>query len=214
MNVFARICARNLDIILAMENFFIDTFAILLTLFLLVLIPIYWKQYGAQNFLWLSDVGLFLSVLALWFHSSLLISMAIISMAPMELGWNVDYFYRLTTGKKLFRMTDYMFDNNIPKYIRYLSLFHIILLPLWAYCILLWGYNPKAPLYATLLIWIVLLATYFCTDPKANVNWVFYPLAHHWQRMPALFWLGILLLGIPAIVIWPMHFWLSHLRIS
>ena len=63
-----------------------------LTLFIIVLIPVYWKTYGPQNFLWLSDIGLFLTVLALWLKSSLLISMACVGVLFIELLWANDRY--------------------------------------------------------------------------------------------------------------------------
>jgi len=72
-----------------------------LTLFLLILIPIYWKIYGLKNFLWFSDIGLFLTVIALWLNSSLLITTAALLILPFELFWILDYAFRLITRRPL-----------------------------------------------------------------------------------------------------------------
>lgn len=42
------------------------------TAFVLILIPIYWKEWGAAHFLWFSDIALLLSLPALWTESSLI----------------------------------------------------------------------------------------------------------------------------------------------
>lgn len=68
------------------------------TLFGLVLVPVYWRQYGPANFLWFSDIALLLTVPALWMESSLLASMVLISSGLLELLWVLDFFVRLTLG--------------------------------------------------------------------------------------------------------------------
>lgn len=71
------------------------------TLFILVLIPIYWRQWGVANFLWFSDVALLGSVVALWLESPLLASMMAIGVLLPELYWNVEMLTRLLTGLRL-----------------------------------------------------------------------------------------------------------------
>jgi hypothetical protein len=36
------------------------------TVFVAVLVPIYWREYGPANFLWFSDIALFAIVVGLW----------------------------------------------------------------------------------------------------------------------------------------------------
>ena len=45
------------------------------TLFLCVLVPVYWVKWGPKNFLWFSDIALLTTGVALWLESSLLASM-------------------------------------------------------------------------------------------------------------------------------------------
>ena len=42
------------------------------TLYVCVLVPIYWRQYGQANFLWFSDIALLALVPALWLENALL----------------------------------------------------------------------------------------------------------------------------------------------
>jgi hypothetical protein len=184
--------------------------AVLFTLFLCLLMAVYWKSYGAQNFLWLSDIGLFLTVFALWLHSSLLISMAVIGIMPLEIIWGIDYVYQLLTKKPLIGIANYMFEKKYSRFLRGLSLFHVIMPFIWLSYLCHWGYAGEAPLYQTLLTWIVMLLTYFFTNPKDNINWVFFPSAHQWKGMPSYLWLMVILLLYPLIVIWPMHYLIKH----
>ena len=39
------------------------------TLFICVLVPVYWVQYGPGNFLWFSDIALFVTAAALWLET-------------------------------------------------------------------------------------------------------------------------------------------------
>lgn len=71
------------------------------TLFVYLIVPIYWRRYGPANFLWFSDVALLLTVPALWLESPLLVSMMALAVALPELAWNIDFFVRLTTGVSL-----------------------------------------------------------------------------------------------------------------
>src|SRR5579883_2409752 len=105
----------------------------LVTLFVFILIPCYWKKYGPKNFLWLSDIGVFLTFFALWLHSPLLNSMAIIGVMPFEIIWTIDYFYYLLFRRPLLNISDYMFDKSISTFIRALSLFHIVMPIIWLY---------------------------------------------------------------------------------
>lgn len=143
------------------------------TLFACGLVPIYWRQHGPANFLWFSDIALLVLVPALWLESPLLISMMALAVMLPELAWNIDYFFRLATGISLIGLTDYMFDTGIRRFIRALSLFHVAL-PL----LLLWvlhqlGYDRRALFWQTLLAAVVLPLSYFFSNPRDNVNWVY-----------------------------------------
>jgi hypothetical protein len=183
----------------------------LLTLFVAILIPVYWKNYGVKNFLWLSDIGLFLTLLAVWFHSALLISIAMILVFPLEIIWNIDFFFNLITKRKLLNIVDYMFDPKYSLFLRSLSLFHTFLPIFWIWSLFAWGYDKNALGYGIIIVWIVLSLSYFFTDPKENINWVFLPMAYHWRKIPAFLWFIFLLIGFPLFILAPMHFILQYL---
>jgi len=50
------------------------------TLFICVVVPVYWLQYGPGNFLWFSDLALLATTAALWLENSLLVSMMAVSV--------------------------------------------------------------------------------------------------------------------------------------
>ena len=184
---------------------------IVYTLFICVLVPVYWLRYGPGNFLWFSDIALFLTAVALWLESSLLASMMALSVIVLELVWIVDFLIGLISGSSLIGLSAYMFDSRISLAIRALSLFHIFLPLLLVWLLFRFGYNPRALVAQTLLAWIVLPASYFLTKPSQNINWV-YGLGGGQQKwMPAQLYLVLLMLAFPLVLYLPTHFLLKKL---
>jgi hypothetical protein len=175
------------------------------TLFAAITVAIYAVKYPPGNFLWFSDIALVLTVPALWFESSLLVSTLLVGVLLPEAFWNIGYFGRLLTGKRLAGLTDYMFDARKPLYLRGLSLFHVFLPVLLVWMVSRLGYAPRALLSQTILAWIVLPLTYRFVDPKLNVNWVRSHGSGEQRRVPPLVRLGLLMIGFPALVYLPTH---------
>ena len=184
---------------------------ILYTLFVCALIPIYWRQYGPVNFLWFSDIALLLTVPALWLENALLVSMMALSILFLELVWNADFWTRLVTGKSLVSLSAYMFDPNIPLFIRGLSLFHVALPILVVWLLYRLGYDRRALLWQTMVALVVMPISYLLTNPRENINWV-YGLGEKPQHiMPEWLFLLSLMIGIPLLVYLPTHFLLGRI---
>lgn len=181
------------------------------TLYVVVTAAVYSVKYKPGNFLWFSDISLLVTVPALWLESSLLASMMAIAIMLPEAFWNVTFFVRLVTGRRLAGLTDYMFDKQNPLYLRALSLFHVFLPALLLWMIARLGYTPKACIAQTVLSSMVLPLTYRYTDPEENVNWVFGPGSGRQKRLPALLYLGMLMMGFPVFVYLPTHVLLQEL---
>lgn len=181
------------------------------TAFLLVLVPVYWKKYGPGNFLWFSDIALFSVGIVLWTGNKLLLSMMAVGVLALELVWNLDYFGRLLTGHQLLGLSAYMFDESKSLFLRGLSLFHVVLPVLVIWLLLEWGYEPEALYWQTALAWVVLPLTYFLTDPKENINWVFGPGNRPQHKIPARLYFAIMMLIFPVGVYLPSHFLLQWL---
>ncbi|MFP5387437.1 MAG: hypothetical protein ACLGHN_15270 [Bacteriovoracia bacterium] len=182
-----------------------------LTAFVGVLIPVYWKNYGPGNFLWFSDIGLFLSVLALWMRSSLIISIIVLTVLPFEIFWNIDFFFQLIAGNELTGLAAYMFDQEKTKFLRGLSLFHVFMPPIWIWCLYQWGYDRRAFRYAVALGLTALTLSYLLTKPEDNINWVYMPAKYGWTWISSLQWLLILLVTFPTLIYWPLHRFLTHI---
>jgi hypothetical protein len=181
---------------------------IVVTLFVCVLIPVYWRQAdaGPRNFLWFSDIALFATALALWLESSLIASTMAVGVLLPELFWNLGFFVRLATGKSITGLSEYMFESRRPLFSRLLSLFHIFLPPLLVWLVWRLGYDERAVVAMTLLSFIVLPVTYAVTKPEHNINWV-----HAWEGkrpwgLSPLRYLALLMVAFPMVVFLPTHF--------
>lgn len=178
---------------------------IVYTLFVCILVPVYWLEYGPQNFLWFSDIALLTTAAALWLESPLLASMMTVAVALPELAWNVDFFGRLLTGHHVLDLSRYMFDAQIPRYLRALSLFHVVLPLLLVWMTHRLGYDRRAWAAQTLLALIVLPLTYWITDPAENINWVHGPGSTPQTWLPPSVYLTMLMAFFPIVVYLPTH---------
>lgn len=143
------------------------------TLFLIVLVPVYWRVHGAQNFLWGCDIALFLALLAIWREWSLPASVAILITLVPDIVWNLDLLARLAGFDLLgINATIYMLNEALPLAVRLLSLFHVFLAPMLLWVIYQIGYDRRALLFTFLLTTAVLPLSYLLTDADRNINWV------------------------------------------
>lgn len=176
---------------------------LLLTAFVLVLVPAYAREYGVRHFLWLSDVALLLTLVAVWRTSPLVNGMLVLGPLPFELVWNLDFVLRLL-GLSPTDFTAYMLDDELTVFLRALSLFHVALPVLWIWMLVRWGHPRGALAAAVLAHAAVVLGTWALTDPARNVNFVFAPAAHGWD-VPQPLWVA-LVIAVPLLAVsWPLH---------
>jgi hypothetical protein len=180
------------------------------TLFICILVPVYWKQYGPGNFLWFSDIALFVTAGALWLESSLLASTMAVSVVVLESIWIIDFLIGLIAGTSVIGLSAYMFDSKIPLSIRALSLFHVVLPILLLWLLYRLGYDRRALLAQTLLAWIILPLSYFLTNRTDNVNWI-YGFGGTQKWMPAPLYLVFLMIAFPLVLYFPTHLFLKRL---
>ena len=175
------------------------------TLMVAVIVPVYLAYYGPANFLWFSDVALVVTGVGLWLENPLLVSMMTVGVLLPELLWNVTVFTRLVTGIRVSGLADYMFDTRIPKWIRALSLFHVVLPVLMLWMLHRLGYDPRALPAQTALAWVILPLTYAVTKPEDNINWVYGPGARPQRQISPPLYLAFVLILFPLIVYVPTH---------
>ncbi|HEV8375869.1 MAG TPA: membrane-associated protein [Candidatus Polarisedimenticolia bacterium] len=182
------------------------------TLFLGVFVVAHWRNSGPINFLWLSDIGLIGTVLALWLRSRLIASMMLLATFVTDgLGWNLDFILGLSTGWHPLNATTYMFDARIPLLIRILSLFHP-LVPAGLVWMVYWlGYDRRALAAQTALTWIVLPVSYLLTDPVRNLNWILGP-GRPQSYIPGWLYLAVMMAFVPLGFYLPVHLILTWMK--
>lgn len=184
---------------------------ILFTIFTIIVISIYWWHYGAENFLWFSDISLFLTCIGLWLESNLIMSVLMVMLFPFEILWNIDFFMHVLTNHSLLDLTAYMFESDYSIFVRSLSLFHIIIPFIWLWTMYKWGYNKKAVWLAPILFCSVLFLTFFFTTPQKNINWIFAPEFYNLTWISSFDWILLLMTLAPFLIFWPMHVMLKRL---
>jgi len=174
------------------------------TLWVAVWAPLYWKQYGAQNFLYFCDLGNFFIAIALWTESALLFSWQATGLLLFQILFTLDLLTALLFGKHFIGGTEFMFDPAVPLFIRSLSLFHVVTPPLLLWAIRRFGYDERGWKYQTLTTWIVAPINHFWR-PEHDVNWVrglFYREQH---TLPGLVYLMAYLIVLPLVIYYPTH---------
>ncbi len=186
------------------------------TLFVLILIPVYWINLGIANFLWGSDIALLVMVFGLWLESRLLVSMMAVGVLIPELAWNIDYFTHLVAGQDVLGLnaTGYMFSEDRSLLVRGLSLFHVFLPVILIYSLMRLGYDSRAFLAQVILCWLVLPASYFFTEPANNINWVYGITEIPQTWMPEIVYLLLLMVLFPLLIFFPTHILLKTIFIS
>jgi hypothetical protein len=171
-----------------------------------VIAVVYWQAYGPQNYLWLSDIALALTAAAVWTGSRRLASMAAVGVLLIELAWSVDFL----SGGRLIGLAAYMYDAELPLYLRGLSLFHFALPPTLVYLLYRFGYDRLAPWYQIPVTWAAFIAAYGLADPAENINWVYGPNEPQ-TLMPPLVWLALVMVVYPLLAMLPIHVILKRL---
>jgi hypothetical protein len=174
---------------------------------IVVIVVVYWREYGPSNFLWLSDLALFLTGLAVIIEHRLPASMVAVGVLPLELAWTADFL----AGGRLMNLAGYMFDRRYSLFLRALSLFHLAIPPTIIWMLVRFGYDGQAVFAQLIVTWAALVTCYLATDPAKNINWVFGPGTEPQKKLPPLQYFALVLAIQTVAVVLPMHFLLTYL---
>lgn len=191
------------------------------TVFMAVLIPVYWLNYGPTNFLYFCDIALLLTLVGIWRENALLVSLPAVGILLPQVFWCVDFLIQLCGGS-LSGMTGYMFDEKRSLFLRGLSLFHGWLPFLLIYLVRKLGYAPRALLGWFLISLVLCLTAYFLLPPAGavladpnlprNVNYVFgMDDAKPQSYLPPLAYLAAWITALTVLIFIPTHFALKKL---
>ena len=174
-------------------------------LWLLVYLPSYAMAYGGANFLFLCNLGVILTALALAFENRLLLSSQALAAPVIGLAWSLDAGWRLLTGAHLFGGTEYMWDATLPLFTRLLSLYHVFwpLLVLW--CVRRLGYDRRGWGLQAAIAALALVAARLLTAPADNINFAFHDPFFHRQLGPAPIHLACVWLALAGIAYGATH---------
>jgi hypothetical protein len=190
------------------------------TVFLAVMVPVYWHNYGPTNFLYFCDVAAFLTLGALWLESPLLASMGAVGIVLPQMLWILDFGAHVL-GLKITGMSEYMFDSKLSLFIRGISLYHGWLPFLLVYAVWRLGYDGRAIAAWVGLAWCLMLICYWwmpaagavLPNPKqpVNINYVHGFSDQAPQKwMPPWAWLVTMMVALPALMWWPTHWVLQR----
>ena len=183
---------------------------LLWTVWVLAWIPVYWRQYGLQNFLYFCDLGNILIAVGLWSESPLIFSWQATGLLLFQTLYTVDLIGAIPSGRHIIGGTEYMFDAHVPLSIRLLSLFHVVTPPLLLWGIWRLGYDKRGWKYQTVMTWIVVPINYLWR-PQFDVNWARGLFFHEQHVVPGLVYLIAYLVVVPLAVYWPTHLLLNWL---
>lgn len=170
----------------------------------LVWLPVYVRVWGWANQLLLCDAAVILACIGVWRGSRLLLSSQAVSALFAGLLWALDVGWRLVAGRHLFGGTEYLWDARYPEWVRLLSLYHVALPGVLLWTLRKTGYDRRG-LAAQSGIAAVLLVVSRFLPPELNLNFAYRdPLLHRaWGPGPVH--LGVIFLGLVAVVYVPAH---------
>lgn len=167
--------------------------------------PTYAFAIGPQNFFWLCNVANFLILAGLWTENRRLLSMQLLSVLLVGVGWTIDVGTAVVAGFHPIGGTEYMLDANVPLALRSLSLYHVILPVVAVYAVSRLGYDRSALAWQTVLTWVMIPLSWFLTDTKRNINWVHQPFNQPQDLLDPAAYLVVLMLLWPLVIYLPTH---------
>lgn len=176
------------------------------TAWMIVWVPLYWRENGPSNFLWICDFANFALFVALWWESALLASAQLAGVLFIQAVWAVDFFGRLLFGVHPVGGTEYMFDAASPLWLRGLSLFHLWSVPLLVWLVRRLGHDPRGWRLQTAVAAILLPVSAVVGTPEQNLNWMHAPFGVEQSLLPPLVFAFV---AVPIVAI--VLFWLGDL---
>jgi hypothetical protein len=119
-------------------------------LFMTVMFPVYIKHYPLNNFVNLCQVHLSLVLAGFLTDKHIFISISALGIIILQLFWSLDFICE-TIGINFIGGTKYMYNSNIPLYVRFISLYHGWFPFFLLYLIKTVGYDKRA-LYPQLIL--------------------------------------------------------------
>lgn len=170
---------------------------------------VYWRSWGAANFLHLCDITVVVSCVGLWSNSALLISSQAVGSLLVDAVWALDVGWRLLLGRHLIGGTEYLFDPRYPLWVRLLTLFHLVTPPLLLWAVHRLGYDRRG-LALQSAIALAAFAAARLTSPALNINFAFSDPFFHRAWGPPAVHVAASALALIGVAYVPTHLCLKH----
>lgn len=171
------------------------------TAWVVIWAPVYFRQYGTQNFLFYCDIGNILITVGLWAESRLIVSWQAVSLLVFQSLYALDLMGAFVFKHHAIGGTEYMFDLKISLLVRMLGLYHLIVPPLLLWLVWRLGCDPSAWKWATLEAWVLVPISFFWR-PEYNVNFA-RGIGHEQHLIPPWLYLIGYLIVVPLVIYWP-----------
>jgi hypothetical protein len=179
-------------------------------IWLLFWFVVYWRSWGALNFLHLCDIAEILACIGFIADSALLISSQAVASLLVDAAWALDAAWTIIFRHHLIGGTEYLFDPSYPLWVRLLSLFHLALpvLLLWALHRL--GYDRRGFPLQLGIAFVAFIASRFAPATQ-NINYAFADPFLHRAWDPAPVHVVVAFLFMLVVVYLPTHLVLKRL---
>lgn len=169
----------------------------------------YWRTWGAANFIHLCDVAVILTCIGMWTSSAVLISSQAVGAFIVDIVWAADAASRIFLRHALFPGNEYLTDPRYPLWIRSLTVFHVVMPLLLLWGVYLMGYDGRGwTLQCAIALPIFILARF--TSPSSNIDFAFSDPFFHRAWGPAPTHILVIWLFMVIIVYWPTHLLLKR----
>jgi hypothetical protein len=166
---------------------------------LAIYLPSYAAAYGFRNFLFLCNLGVILTAIAILRGDRLLLGSQAVAAPVIGLAWGLDAGWRVVTGAHLFGGTEYMWDPQYPLFTRLLSLYHLVWPILVVALVRRLGYDRRSWTLQALIAGGVLVICRLWTPPTENINFAFVDPIFHRAFEPAILHLAIVLTALAGV---------------
>ncbi len=173
------------------------------TAWMLVWVPIYWRENGPSNFLWICDFANFAILYALWRESALVASAQLAGVLFIQLLWAFDYLGRLLSGSHPIGGTEYMFEVPTPIWLRCLSLFHLWSVPFLIWLVRRLGHDHRGWKLQTAIAALLFPVGQVVGTEEQNLNWMWAPFGVEQTLLPPFVYAFVAVPIAALLLFWP-----------
>jgi hypothetical protein len=166
--------------------------------------PVYWRVWGAANFLHLCDIAVILTCVGFWIDSPLLISSQAVSSMVVDAMWVLDALSAAGFGKHIFGGTEYFFDPTYALWVRMLSLYHVAIVAVLLWAVRRAGYDRRGWALQSGIAAVAFVAARF-TPPVQNINFAYQLPVVNQPLGPAPLHVAACVVFMVFVVYWPTH---------